>query len=337
MKLKRKALTSIVILMVSLISIVSVQSIQTAEKPIDFTVNWHEYDDNEDSKADRIDITYMLWFQADIFVIVDSIIHVRLWNNTSLEYKTVEFITDHHESFNTAGNGEGYTLDFRPEFEGQYQINVRIFMNNSLELSETIDWYGWKSDITEKALDATWLEYDEDEDGFKDTINIYFRLQPNTTGIINVNVNSSVFLLNESSINLEEIYTTFYDSTTVESSHGAIISVNITLRSPLTGDLVIKNRISIQSDIYGFSFGLTSILWENANKYGNNEPHLKVVAYNLDETKTQQPSSTLSLTSSSIIFSVPGLMTLDEPTLLIVTLIGSIIALLVISIIEKRK
>ncbi len=312
-------------------------SIPNADDSIGFTVSWIDYDDNEDGNKDRIDMTLMTRYYDDVYVIVDAFIDIKVWDNEEQGYTSADFITHHHESFNTAGNGEGYVYDFRPEYDGQFQITIRIFMNNTLKLTEVIDWQGWKSDITEGAQESTWTDYDKDNDGFKDTISINFLLKPNTTGMIDVEVNTTAYLLDEEATNLTNVVVAFSDTSQVNSTLGATISVNITLNSPLTGDLILDNKILITYLNFEFELGLNTILWENAHRYADG-PLLSVKAINLD--LTPDPTTTIpsdTTTSSSEKTFILGLKPLDGSALLIVTFIASIMAILLITGFERRK
>ncbi len=209
-----------------------------------------------------------------------------------------------------------------------------MFLNNTLKLTEVIDWDGWKSDITEEALESTWTEYDQDNDEFKDTLIINFLLLPNTTGMIDVHVNTSVFLLDEEATELSNIFTTFYDSSLVNSTLGATISVNITLNSPSTGDLVLDNKITVKSSYLEFELGLNTILWENAHEYADG-PKLSVKTINLDLVTETATTTFINSTSEGTL--LPGIKPLDGSALFTVTVIVSIVAIMLIVGLERRN
>lgn len=281
---------------------------------IGYRVSWIEYDDNSDGNVDRIDISYSLRYHADVYAIIDSWIHVKAWDNNAQEFFTVDFIWDHQEFIGKDGNGAGFCRDFRPKFNGQFQITVKVFTNKTLQHTEIIDWNGWKSDLVDESLKVTWIESDSDHNGLKDTLNIYFYLEPNTTGLIEVIVDSNVFPLDEFSPQIGDVLKTYQESDVVESTLDAIISVNITLKSPLTGNLIILNTISLQTTYLSFQYSLDAIYWEDVYKFQANEPNLKVqIKSGFFNLSTTTHTNTRSLEA------------LDEQTLIIVSIYIGII------------
>ncbi|MFX1533115.1 MAG: hypothetical protein ACFFDI_02670 [Promethearchaeota archaeon] len=324
----------------------AVTALLDGDDDIRYRVSWWDYDDDMDGKVDRIDISTILEFNKDVYVLLDVWIHIKAFNSSSGDYSTVDFLWISDEIEGRTGCSNGYGSLWRPIFDGEFQFNVKFFVNSTLQFSDSFTWNGWKPSNLAENRELTWSESDKDSDGFMDTLDIFF-IPPEsphnltTPFSVEVTVTAKVFPLNESSPKIEDSIITLESSVNVENLNGSAFSVNITLHSPLEGDLIIKNTVRIgESDNSSFEIDLRSIYWENAHQYQNSGKYLHVTAQKIGEnteSTTVEPPTGSTGPNPSYPSSFTILKPFDTVTTLFLGVMAGVIALGIILKFERLK
>ncbi|MFX1283215.1 MAG: hypothetical protein ACFFB5_06150 [Promethearchaeota archaeon] len=215
-----------------------------AYNPIKEWDRWYrEYDKDTDGCDDTIEIGFDMLFSVTGSITLNLRAQIHVW---STEYNEWDYFDYYHDEF----TGEIKTnIWYYISFEwsaweaGDYKLEIEIFGESGGTLIEdTID---WENACAFEALDSwkSWYEeYDEDNDGCKDTIEIGYDLQFTFSGEAHLSLFADIRHWNEQQEYWEEI-TYYYQHFQIQVTAGDLETISF--RWPASEDGDFKFEILI--------------------------------------------------------------------------------------------